>query len=209
MAQRNKERNGEKIVIGAAAHIERIKKGRGEIKIGGGGNPTKGYHSKAIPEEKVESSKMTTEGVKHPGSFKGKDKEKTTGVTTPTKVEYIPVEGKVSHVSEKGVKHPPFKGVTPGDKKKGKKTVTTTKVEYITDSDTHKKYRVSPGGSTVEVKQGQYTFKFRKSRYEGHDLEADPQVGEGEQGGTHRTKTPNGDNNSTPPLSKCDRGYPK
>ena len=121
MAQRNREKYGENLVIGADAHVERMRKSRGETKNEGGGNPTK--------EEPIK-----------PGS------------------------------------------------------------------DTNNKYRVSPGGSTVKVKEGQYTFKFRRNRYEGFDLGADPQVGEGEQGGTNRTKTLLCDNNPTPPLSTPNPG---
>ena len=45
-----------------------------------------------------------------------------------------------------------------------------------------------------------------KSFYEMVDLEADPQVGEGEQGGTHRTKTLQSENKPTPPLSTPNPG---
>ena len=50
----------------------------------------------------------------------------------------------------------------------------------------------------VYVYKGPYKFKFRSKKYESFKPIADPQAGEGRQGGTNGARTPSGDNNHTP-----------
>ena len=62
MAQRNREKYGENLVIGADAHVERMRKSRGETKNEGGGNPTKEEPIKPAPKGRLGTSKTTIGG---------------------------------------------------------------------------------------------------------------------------------------------------
>ena len=109
----------------------------------------------------------------------------------------------------RGVRGPPFKGITHSQKEiieeRKEELENPAKIEYTPRGNTEM-YEVSPKGGTVKVKVGKFEFKFRESRYKKVDLGLDPQVGEGEQGGANGTKTTKIDNNPTLPLSTLNPG---